>query len=272
MKLAALGVVVALIGVTLDIPGLIGIGAFWIAVGPLMRMHGRRLKKLEAATPSEQLESARPAERRQAIDGRTFAIGTMLWLLLGVPSLAVGALEIGISGEDENWRWIPIAIGVFALGIGVISAVLYLLGGAVGAVAERGPRTEIPATLWIRSVQETGTYINERPRLAFEFQIEPDASTKLASYQATKKATVPFTAMAALRVGDGFRALVAGPENPSAMDIRWDEPVSADGGQAATSPQADVSSRLVEVAKLHREKKITDEEYQAQRDRILDSL
>lgn len=282
MKLAALGVVTALIGIVLGIPGLIGIGAFWMLLGPVMRMYGQRIKDLQARTTAEttaettvetpvETGSAKPP----AIDARTFTTGTMLWLLLGIPSLAVGILQLGISGEHENWRWLPIVVGGLALGIGVISAALYLAGASLQAVAELAPETQIPATLWIKSVTETGTFINERPRLEFELRVEPDSATELAPYDVTKKATVPFTAMASLRVGDGFRALVAGPDDPTAMEIRWDEPVSgtaAAGAQGEPARVPDLSARLEELDRLHRADQITLEEYEAQRARILGSI
>ncbi|WP_322938554.1 SHOCT domain-containing protein [Nocardioides bizhenqiangii] len=283
MKLAALGVITALIGIVLGAPGLIGIGAFWMLLGPLMRMYGQRIKDLQASTQAEATSEAAAgttaeegsAQRRPSIDGRTFAVGTMLWLLLGIPSLAVGILLLGIGGEDENWRWLPIVVGGLALGIGVISAAMYLAGASLQAVAELAPETEVPATLWVKSVRETGTFINERPRLEFELRVEPDGATELPPYDVTKKATVPFTAMGSLRVGDGFRALVAGPDNPTAMEIRWDEPVAGTTTAAAHGEPArvpDVSARLEELDALHRADQITADEYEAQRARILGSI
>jgi hypothetical protein len=205
-----------------------------------------------------------------------FATGTALWLVIGVPSVAVGAFGIGIGAEHSEWRWLPIAVGGFALAIGVISALLYG-AGSVALAADPGGSADEPATVWIRKVTETGTFVNERPRLAFELRVEPDASTGLASYETTKKATVPFTAMGSVRVGDGFRATVVGPEKPTAMDIDWSTPVSArgssDGSATAGSPaSADVSDRLDQLERLHRDAKITVTEYQAQRERILGSL
>lgn len=273
MKLAALGVVTAGIGMALAAPGLIGIGVYWVGMGLLVRRHGQKLKGLATAAAGDAGTPAGSAEPAPAIDGRTFATGTALWLSLGLPSVAVGILELGISSQDENWRWLPIGVGGLALGIGVISAIMYLLGSAAIAVAERGPAKDVAATIWIRAVKETGTYVNERPRLEFRFQVEPDPGTGVASYEVTKKATVPFTAMGSLRVGDGFKAKVAGPESPTAMDIAWNEPVS-DGTRAGGSPRdpAEVSTRLDELDRLRREEKITEEEYDAQRERILGSL
>lgn len=204
MKLAALGVVAVGIGVALSIPGLVWIGAFWVGMGFLVRTHGLNKKQV-------------------VLDRRTFTIGTLLFLALGVPSLLVGILELGISADDTNWRWLPIAVGGYALFVGVVGGVLYLAGSAIEASS--GPPPTVPATLWIESVKETGSYINERPRLEFDFRVEPDAATGVAAYRVMKKATVPFTAMGSLKVGDGFHALVAGPDNPTSMDISWDKPV-----------------------------------------------
>lgn len=261
MKLAALGVVAMGVGVALSESGLIGIGAFWVVIGILARGHAQRLKDLQASTS--------PEAGKPAIDGKTFARGTALWLGLGLPSLAVGVFEIGISAEHEGWRWLPIVVGGFAVGIGLVSAAMYLAGGAALKVAERGGRPETPATIWIRAVKETGTYINERPRLEFQLLVEPDAASGVASYEVTKKATVPFTAMGSLRVGDGFKAEVVGPESPAAMEIHWDQPVSKG---ALASEAVDVSTRLAELDQLRSESKISDAEYQAQRERILGSI
>ena len=264
MKLAVLGGVTALLGLALGIPGLIAIGAYWVVLGPLMRLHGQRLKDLQAAAPTAGSTRTGTAEPAPALDGRTFAIGTLLWMLLGIPSLAVGVLDLGIGAEDESWRWLPIVVGGLSLGVGGISAILYLTGSAVLAVAGASTTPQAPATIRIRAVRETGTFINERPRLDFDLLVEPDPATGLTTYEVTKKATVPFTAIGSLRVGDGFKALVAGPEDPTSMEIRWDEPVPA--------VASDVSSRLEELDRLHREDRITLEEYELQRSRILGSL
>lgn len=218
MKLAALGVITAAIGIGLDLPGLIGIGAFWVVLGPLLRQHGQRLVERQAAAPEQNLP----------VDRRTFAVGTALWALLGVPSLLVGLLEIGMGSDQSGWRWLPLVVGILALGIGGLGLLLSALGGAALAVDGKHTAAQAPATLWISSVKETGTFINERPRMEFELRVEPDAGTGLAPYSVTKKASVPFTALYALRPGDGFRALVAGPDDPTTMEISWEEPVTGE--------------------------------------------
>lgn len=245
MKLAAVGVAAAAVGVALGIPGLIGIGSFWVALGLLARSQAETFKSLKG----------------KDVDGKTFARSTALMLAVGLPALAVGILELGFPAEHTDWRWLPIIVGGLAVGFGVLGGALFLAGSAVEAATDADQVT-IPATITIKSMRETGTYINERPRLEFELLVVPDKASGVASYDVTKKATVPVTAFGSLRVGDGFKALVAGPESPTAMEIHWDQPVSG----------ADVSTRLEELDRLRRDAKISDAEYEIQRQRILDSL
>lgn len=217
MKLASLGVITVALGIGLGLPGLIGIGIWWILLGPVMRQHGKSLIERQEASP----------DKKPPADGRTFAYGALLWALLAVPSLVVGIAELGIDADHAAWKWLPIVVGGLAAGVGGLSATLFLMGTAAQTYVDRVGVPEIPATLWIVSSKETGTYINERPRLEFVFRVEPDAGTGVAPYEVTKKASVPFTALYALRPGDGFRATVVGPEDPTAMEIGWDEPVAA---------------------------------------------
>lgn len=290
MKLAILGVVTAGLGVAFTVPGLIGIGVFWVVMGLVARSYRNRLEQSAGSAPdhgaagdpagSTAVGAAATREqvrRRLAVDGKSFALGTLLWLAIGIPSVAVGLLQIGIDGDQAGWRWLPLAVGGIALAIGVLGGVLYG-AGSVATAAEGVP--DKPATLWIRKVRETGTFVNERPRMELELHVEPDATTGLAPYDVTKKATVPFTAIGSLRVGDGFRAKVVGPDKPTSMEIAWDSPVAGgtgsgehDGaGHEAGHEAEDVGARLEGLQRLRDEARITDEEYQAQRQRILGSL
>ena len=289
MKLAALGVVTAGLGVALGVPGLTGIGLFWVAAGLLGGAHARRIKQLRAEQKERNAGLTGDAlDRTPVVDGRRFALGSLLLLAIGLPSLAVGLLQVGIDADHAAWRWLPIVVGGVDLALLAITVLMYAAGAGASAAAEAIGVPEAPATVWIRSVRETGAFVNERPRMEFELLVEPDRSTGMASYEVTKKATVPFTAMASLRVGDGFRALVLGPEKPTSMTIQWDSPVAAgqgvdavasaspapprDAADTASTGSADVSVRLDELDRLHAEAKITDEEYQEQRRRILGSL
>ncbi|MET3960851.1 hypothetical protein ABIE44_000785 [Marmoricola sp. OAE513] len=257
MKLASLGVITVALGIGLGLPGLIGIGIWWILLGPVMRQHGKSLTERQKESP----------DGKPPADLGTFLYGTLLWALLAVPSLIVGILLLGIDADHEAWRWLPIAVGGLAAAIGGVALLLYSMGNAAQAYADKIGVPESAATIWIEKVTETGTYINERPRMEFELRVEPDAGTGLASYQVTKKATVPFTAMSGLRVGDGFRALVVGAENPTAMEIHWDQPVAGSG-----APAGDVTARLEALDRLRTDGRVTETEYAEQRARILGTL
>jgi hypothetical protein len=260
VKLAALGVATIVAGAVVRSTGLVGIGAWWIVMGLLARQHAKRLQgaAADADAPGEPAASKGPDLSRG-----TFARGTLLWIAIGLPAVLVGALLLGIDEGDEPWRWLPIGVGGLALSIGVLGGLLFVLGSALsGTTTSR----KVPATVWVLSTEETGTFINDRPRLAFRLRVEPDPGTGVTAYDVEKKATVPFTAMGSLRVGEGFRATVAGPDDPTSMDISWDQAVGPAGGGA------DASARLEVLDRLRSEGRITAEEHAAQRARILESL
>ena len=111
-----------------------------------------------------------------------------------------------------------------------------------------------------QAVRKTGTYINERPRIAFDLLVEPE---DLPAYRVTKKATVPHTALGRIEPGDGFEALID-PEDEDSIAIDWDAPISgADGGP---------SERLKRLEQLRKQGQISDGEYEEHRRRILGSI
>lgn len=211
MKLGALGLVAVGIGVASSAPGLVGIGALWIIMGAVAHVLRPRL-------------TAQPPEGAPP-DRRNFVLGVLILLMVGIPSLVVGAFDLGIDEGDSAWRWLPLVVGIAATGFGAISGALYAAGSGLAAVAGDGP-AHVSATVWIRSMEETGQFVNERPRIEFGFRVQPDPESELAEFAVTKRATVPYTALGSLRVGDGFRAQVVGPEDPETMTIDWDSPVS----------------------------------------------
>ena len=170
MKLAALGAIAIAIGLVLGETGLIAIGALWVLLGPVMRRYGLKMG------------SMKDADGKPAVDNRTFFTGTLLWLALGVPSLLVGLFTWGISPEHEAWRWLPLVIGGLALAIGGVGGALWALGS--GIEASQGPPPTVPATIRIRSAKETGTFINERPRLELELTVEPESGSVVRGHQA----------------------------------------------------------------------------------------
>lgn len=261
MKLAALGVVVAAIGIALSIPGLIAVAGIWIVLGPITRAHGRRFKEAEEQRKRRIAAGDQSESTAETVPGN-FLVGTLLLLAIGLPTLAIGIFEIGIDEADRDWRWIPIVVGGVIGGIGVVSSLLYGLGSGLEATADAIGVPEHPATITIRSARETGTYINERPRLEFELTVEPEG---LPAYEVTKKATVPHTALGMIRPGDGFHAKVL-PEKPESMEIHWDQPILGARGEESTA------ERLSELEELMRKGLITADEYEAQRRRIIEAI
>lgn len=272
MKLAVLGVATVVLGVLLNVPGLIAAGGWWIVTGPVIRSHAKRVNARRAENKAK-LEAGLGDAQEPVVDGRQLARGIGLMLLVAVPSLVIGILALGIDDENLGWRWLPIGVGAVAAAFALVSVFLLVTGFKVSASGEALGAADKPATVIIRSVSETGTYINQRPRLEFELTVQPDG---MAPYEVTKRATVPFTALGSLRVGDGFRAMVAGPDDPTTMEIDWAAPVSTgnDTGRGAgrSVEGNDAQERLATLDELREGGRITEEEYDTQRRRILDSL
>ena len=254
MKLAILGTVVLALGLALSVTGLILAGGLWVALGLLLHLHVRSLRERSGASSVRDV---------RATDTASFIRGSLILLAVGLPSLAIGIFEVGFDEPDQNWRWIPIAVGGLDVGIVVISSLMYAAGSGLEATADRIGVPEHPATITIRSMRETGTYINERPRIEFELTVEPEG---MPAYELTKKATVPHTALGSLRVGDGFRAKVA-PGKPKSIEIDWDSPIRGDGADGA-----EPSERLERLESLRHQGAITAEEHDRQRRRIIDGI
>jgi hypothetical protein len=197
--------------------GLTAIGAAWFLLAFAGGWHSRQLRA-EVAQHRRGHESP-----GQAVSMLTFVRGTVLVLLAGLPALAVGGWRLGIDDGDGEWRWLPLVAGGVLTGLAVIAAAMFLLGAGVLAVT--GPPPTIPAELVIVSMKQTGTYVNNQPRVEFVFDVRPEGGPP---YRVTKKATVPLLSLGSLGVGKGFHAKVAGPEHPTDMQIDWDAPLSAE--------------------------------------------
>jgi hypothetical protein len=283
MKLAALGVITLVLGAVLDIDGLLLAGGFWVLMGAAVKalqLHYRTRAEeprtapdaLEAGVgasgPSQAPEAATEtpeyARERMSIP---FAASFLFFLMLGAGSLAIGLLGVGFVAPDAEWRWLPVAVGAVACFFAVIPGLMYMTGsGMLAAVkaVEGDPRH--PGTVTIEGSRETGTYINERPRLVFDLLVEPEDAEP---YQVKKKATVPATAMGSIRIGDGFHALVD-LEDHDAIAIDWQRPIPGAGRGGVDGE--DVRERLDELERLRRDGHVTEDEYAEQRGRILGSL
>ena len=264
MKLAALGVVTLGIGIALGIDGLLLTGGLWIVLGLLLRvvvMRGRERTEGPASyedgggvTVTDE-DPGRSGSRAQRLP----VAGMLVLGVIGVASLLIGILAIGFPEPDRDWRWLPIGIGALQCGIVFLSTAMYALGSGIQAVT--GNPTH-PARITIEGSRETGTYINERPRLEFELLVEPEGRP---SYRVAKKATVPHTALGSIAIGDGFEALVD-LDKPDGVAIDWDAPIPGEGGGG------DVSERIEKLQGLRDGGVISATEYETQRRRILDSI
>lgn len=260
MKLALVGAVTLGLGLILGVDGLVLAGGVWVVLGPLIRLVATRLvvePQMSSAEAIEEGPEGGVGGSRPRLTGAGMAASTLLLFLVAVPSLAIGILGIGFSDGDGALRFIPIAVGALAGGIAVLSTVAYAAGAGIEAVVG-DPKH--PGTITIEASRETGTYVNERPRIEFELLVEPD---DLPSYRVSKKATVPHTALGSIAVGDGFKALVD-PEDPDSIAIDWESPLNPD--------VSDPSERLRRLDDLKAEGLVDAAEYEEQRRRILDSL
>lgn len=271
MKLAVLAVPTLVLGYVMDVPGLVIAGGWWIFTGLLVRWHAKRIDA-KRADQKTQAEISGSANLDPVVGGLQLAFGNALLLLIAVPSLLIGILPYGIDDEHLGWRWLPIGVGAIAAVLVLLSLLMLASGTRVNAEGTVHTGGDKPATIIIRSVRDTGVKVNQQPRLKFELTVQPDG---MSPYAVTKKATVPFAALGSLRPGDGFRALVAGPDKPQEMQIDWETRVTAadaSSGTAEHSADADPKARLDSLDQLRRDGHITDDEYDTQRRRILNSL
>ena len=232
MTLAVGGVVTALAGIALGVPGLVLAGGLWVALGLLTWVLVTRHE--EVGTVPGGVASVGVGEARRK---PSFALGVTMLLAVGVFSLLIGLLGIGFD-EDRAWRWVPIGLGALVLAIVAVGGLVRRSGAAMVAAAEKmGEPTQI-ARVTIEAARETGTYVNHRPRLELDLLVEPQGSP---SYRLTQRAIVPHTALGKIGVGGGFRARVV-PGNEEHLAIEWDSPLADEvglgGGQGevATRP------------------------------------
>lgn len=260
MKLAFVGAVTLGLGLIVGVDGLVLAGGTWILLGPLIRLVATRfVVEPQMSSAEAPLDSAGDggSRSRPRLTSTGMALSTLLLAVVAVSSLAIGILEIGFSDDDGALRFIPIAVGALAGGIAVLSTVVHAAGAGIQAVVGD---PQHPGTVRIEASRETGTYINERPRIEFELLVEP---ADLPPYRVTKKATVPHTALGNIAVGDGFEALVD-PADPDSIAIDWNSPLRGE--------ESDSAERLRRLEELQDQGLIDATEYEEQRRRILNSL
>lgn len=216
VKLAILGAISAVLGAVLGVAGLVYAGGLWVGLGLLIWLLFTRHEKR--------------AERPPRLPRPTLA-GQSLVLAVGAGSLAIGLLAVGFEGGERAWRWLPVAVGALAC-LMVLLAILIRLSGADLAAAEARGEALVAATVTIEGKRQTGTYVNEQPRVEFDLLVEPEG---LPAYRVKKKATVPLTSLGEIRFGDGFHAKVD-PGDEKRILIDWDAPIPREGKRPAPQP------------------------------------
>ena len=181
MKLAALGAVVAILGVVLGIPGLVAAGAIWVVLGPIARLHGSRIDEAQRAQRDRALAAGGP-EPKPRMGGGAFALGTLILLAIGLPSLALGLLEIGFAEDDGAWRWVPIVVGGLITGLAVVSALFLLAGAGLEAAAgAAGVREDPEPPIPDEAAGDPGPRLDALEELRREGRITP------AEYEAQRR-------------------------------------------------------------------------------------
>lgn len=258
MKLAGLGVVAIAVGLSVGEDGLALAGALWLVIGillwALVTRHRRDRRGSSGDPAVDALQSA-----RDAAPTWRFPVAIALVLTAGLGALAIGVLQVGFESGDAG-RWVTIGAGALVTVFALINLALRL-GGVDLEAAAKASEPQVPARVTIESKRQTGTYINEQPRIEFDLLVEPEG---LPSYRVTKKATVPHTALSDIGLGDGFEARVD-PGGGDRIAIDWNAPIAAGG-------DGDQATRLERLEELRRRGLIDGAEYESQRRRIIESI
>lgn len=257
MKLAAVGLISVVAGIASGTDGLAIAGAAWIAGGLL----------LKALLAGDDLEASDPEHPRwgDLLGGRR-GVGTIVSIVIGAASIAIGLAPIGFDG-DEPLRWIPVALGVLIAGMPLLAMVMFGLGSGLGAAADAIGVADHPATITVRSFTETGVLINDRPRIEFDLTVHPSGGDP---YDVTTRMVVGFTELGGMRRGRTYRGRVD-PDKPSVVDIDWHDPADDRDDDRRTSGDG-LRQRLARTDDLLREGTITRAEHAAARRDILGDL
>jgi len=125
MKLAIFGAVVAAAGLAFGINGLIFSGALWLASGLLitwsLAARGQESESTTSGLTIQDESEVGRIERSPVGEAPGTWPGFALMLAIGLGSLAIGVFEVGFTGGDEGFRWLPIVVGILLILLTLIS-------------------------------------------------------------------------------------------------------------------------------------------------------
>jgi hypothetical protein len=253
---------------------LAAVGGLWIVAGSVNLTLARRrppvtLRRDELNDPTAR---ARVYQGLQGSQVRGYVA-----LACGATALAVGALGVGFDATSSGWRALPVVAGATVGGFALLGLFVYWASSV-----ERSVKT--PATVVIRAFKDkTVNVSNSSLFVEFDLDVYPEG---MAPYRTAIDSAVPIIAVSHLAVGNRFPAQVAGPDEPKNVIVDWRSPIEAapagqhvdvaslggsPGAQAATSAP-DGAARLRELDSLRAQGLVTEDEYQAQRARILGAI
>jgi hypothetical protein len=205
------------------------------------------------------------------------------FVVLGVAMLAGGVVMWFSAGDDEP------GLDLGAVILGGIGAFYLVLTGILWLIVRRRNRlvnTGVPAMATIISARDTGTMVNNQPRLALEVEIVPEDGR--SPYRFETRKVIGHSALGAMRPGATLPVSVD-PRRPERFTFIDAEQYASIGGRASTGtadqilsilrdarmPTATVSNddrlgRLERLAALHASGVLSDDEFAAEKQRLLD--
>lgn len=153
-------------------------------------------------------------------------------------------------------------LGTIWMAVAGFLALLYIWMGRRADEADRLKREGIQGQATILELTQTGTYINENPRVKLRMQLEGPG---VEPHEVTHTYTVPLVAMGAFATGDTL-PVYFDRKDVSKFTIDWL------GGRSDGAGKGDPHERLEKLEELKQDGLITPAEYDERRKKILDSI
>lgn len=174
----------------------------------------------------------------------------------GIVVLFGGGGALFILFMREAWL-----LGVIWIGVALFLAVLYTVMNKRADRAEKLKREGIPGRANILEMTQTGTYVNQNPRVRLKLRIEAPG---VPTFESKDTYTVPLVAMGALGSGEALPVYLDRAD-PSQFTIDWLGGSDGAGG-------SETRGRLEELAELRDAGLITDDEFSQRREKILNPI